>query len=173
MITWTEEQLTKILQSNPALRIDLKYSQPARKKHSLPRSPRIVLPPMRFYEVERPVRIIFPFTYPSLNRMLRMNWYERKRQEDEFRDAVRWELALNKIIGFRAPVVLEVKVYHPTIRFRDRDNYCMKWLKDALKGIVIVDDDPRYVAAEQVEFEKGKARIELRIMPVKEKKYEC
>jgi len=169
MLNWTEKQLEERLAKNPALRINPKYTAPVKddSKRPIPKRPRLVLPPMRFYEVEEPVKVTLPFTYPSLNKMLRMNWYERKQQENEFRDAVRWYLAMYKVVGFRSPVIVEAVIYHPRIRFRDRDNYCMKWLKDAIKGIVIVDDDPRYVAQEKVEFQKGKAKIELQITPVK------
>lgn len=168
MITWTEEQLTKILQSNPALRINPQYTQPVRKKKSLPRDPKVILPPMKFYEVERPIKVILPFTYPSLNRTNSMNPFERAERKKEFEDAVRWELFRWKILGFRSQVRLEVTVYKPVFRHRDRDNFCYKWLKDALKGVVIIDDDPRYVYDVPVEFEKGKERIEVRIIPVKE-----
>lgn len=174
MLKWTEKQLQERLDKNPALRINPKFTTPVKEdmKRPIPKMPRMVLPPMRFYEEEKPVKVILPFTYPSLNKMLRMNWYERKRQEDEFRDAVRWYLAMYRIIGFRSQVILEVTVFKPVLRYRDTDNYCYKWLKDAMKGLVIIDDDPRYVIEKPVKFEKGKPRMEIRITPLRSEK-EC
>jgi Holliday junction resolvase RusA-like endonuclease len=171
MITWTEEQLQKQLKANPALRINPKYSQLEKIKRCVPKSPKIILPPMRFYEVERPIKLVLPFSYPSLNKTNSMNRWERAKKKKEFEDAVRWELFLWKIIGFHSLVKLEVTVYKPVFRYRDRDNFCYKWLKDALKGVVIIDDDPRYVYDVPVEFEKGKERIEVKIIPVKEDKH--
>ena len=164
--SWSEQQLQQALESNPALQINEQFSQPAKKRSKAIKRPKIELPPMKFYENEQPIRIWLPVTVPSLNRILRMNRWERKKQEDEFRDAVRWELMIDKILGFRSPVILNITIFNPVMRHRDRDNY-LKWVKDSIKGIIIVDDDPRYLAQETVEFAKGKAHIELRIIPVK------
>jgi Holliday junction resolvase RusA-like endonuclease len=164
---WTEQQLVKCLESNPALRLNEKLSQPAKKsKKCVPKNPRVILPPMKFYEVEQPVRIWLPFTYPSLNKTKRMNQYAAWKAEREFRDAVRWELILNKIQGFRSLVRMEVTIFKPVLRHKDRDNFNYKWLKDAIKGIVIIDDDPRYVYDVPVEFAKGKEHMEVRIIPI-------
>lgn len=172
MLNWTEKELAECLAKNPALRVNPKYSVPEKSakddvKRSIPKRTRIILPPMKFYEYEEPIRFILPFVYPSLNKTLRMNRWKRKRQEDEFRDAVRWYLMLYKIRGFRSKIILEVKVSMPVLRHRDTDNYCYKWLKDAIKGIVIIDDDPRYVVEKPVVFEKGKLKMEVRITPIK------
>lgn len=165
---WTEQQLAKRLESNPALRLNEKLSQPAKKdKKTVSKKPKANLPPMKFYEVERPITIILPFTYPSLNKTNGMNHWKRAKMKKEFEDAVRLELSLLKIRGFHSLVKLEVTVYKPVIRYRDRDNFCYKWLKDALKGIVFIDDDPRYVYDVPVEFAKGKEHMEVRIIPVR------
>jgi Holliday junction resolvase RusA-like endonuclease len=167
-VIWTEAQLKERLDKNPALRINERYSQPVKKRKVVaPKVSKIAtLPPMRFYLQELPVKLFLPFVYPSLNKWTRMNRWERKRVEDEFRDEVRWEIIRNQIMGFKCKVSIQVIIYHPVDRYRDRDNYCYKWLKDALKGIVIIDDDPRYVEDLPVQFAKGKKHMDVWIRPI-------
>jgi Holliday junction resolvase RusA-like endonuclease len=167
-ITWTEAELKERLEKNPALRINERYSQPVKKrKPAAPKIPKIAtLPPMRFYLQELPVKLFLPFVYPSLNKWTRMHWAEKKHIEDEFRDEVRWEIIRNQILGFRSRVSIQVTIYHPVNRHRDSDNFCYKWLKDALKGIVIIDDDPRYVEDLPVQFAKGKKHMDVWIRPI-------
>lgn len=166
MLNWTEEQLTKALEKNPALRINERYSMPAKpkKKNVGPRAPKLSAAPLKYYDIELPIRIHLAHVPPSLNEILRMNPWVRAKEEEEFRNAVRWDLKVQNVKAFRSPVDLLIVIYFPQMRHRDRDNY-LKWTKDALKGIVFIDDDPRYIASEDVEFKKGKKRMEVIIHP--------
>jgi Holliday junction resolvase RusA-like endonuclease len=175
---WTEKELAAALKSNPAIRINEKHSMSAqgkktKKKNCISKKPKVILPPMKFYTdyaggKEQTVKLFLPFTYPSLNKTKRMSTFAAWKAEAEFRDAVRWELLVNKILGFRQMVHLAVVIFHPKKRKRDDENYNYKWLKDALKGIVFVDDDHDHVRDEPVEFKKGKPHIEVYIIPASE-----
>lgn len=166
-VNWSESELKERLEKNPQLRINEKFSQSAKKKKKVCRpAPRIKLQPLKFYENELPIKLFLPFVYPSLNRWTRLHWAEKKRIEDEFRDEVRWEAIQQGIRGFKSRVSIQVILYHPVERHRDYENYCYKWLKDSLKGIAIIDDDPRYVLDLLPEFRKGKKRMEVWIRPI-------
>lgn len=166
-ICWDEKHLEEVLTRNPAIKINKKYSMPLKGKSNRKKVIKAIKETMVFYGPgeEHPIKITFPFVYPSLNKILRMNRWQRKKLEDEFREMVRWKLKVNNIKGFRTPVSIMVIIYFPILRRRDRDNFCFKWLKDALKGIVIIDDEPRYVESEKVDFDKGEKRMEVFITP--------
>jgi hypothetical protein len=110
---------------------------------------------MRYYpEGEEPeVMIRIPSVPPSLNRLNTMHWGVRRAKYKAFEELVRTIIAVRRIKAYRCPVELLVTCVFPTKRNRDRDNYCFKWLKDALKYVVLRDDDPRYVVREEVEFD--------------------
>jgi Holliday junction resolvase RusA-like endonuclease len=165
-VNWTQKQFDEMLNKNPALRIDEQHSQPARAGPKKPKRPKIQPPPLKFYEIERPIKLFIPFVPPSLNRILAMNQWERRKLKEEFVNDMRWELMVNKVKCFRSSVIIIITIFHPVVRRRDPDNY-QKWLLDSLKGVLIVDDSPEYLAEPvRVDFRKGKKHMEIRVIPV-------
>lgn len=163
-LTFSKKQFDKIMQNNPALKIDEKHSQPARAGPKKGRSKGLVVP-IQYYETERPIKLNIPFVPPSLNRILSMNPWERRKLKEEFVKDMHWELIRNKVKCFRAPVELKITLFYPVERWRDPDNY-QKWLLDSLKGVLIVDDSPEYLAESvRVEFQKGKKHMEIQVIP--------
>ncbi len=83
------------------------------------------------------------------------HWAQRKADADEWHAVVRYELRRQQIplLLFEQPVAI-------TFRWNDRldiDNHAMmgKFIVDALKGILIRDDDRRYLRRVSHEFHDG------------------
>jgi Holliday junction resolvase RusA-like endonuclease len=166
-LRYTEKQLDEMLQKNPLIKINERYSQLSNKSKNpkKPKRPKIQPPPLRYYDIERPIKLFIPFVPPSLNRVLAMNQWERRKLKEEFVNDIRWMLMYNKVRCFRSPVVLLVTLFYSVERRRDKDNY-LKWLLDSLRGVLIVDDSPEYLEDVQVKFEKGKKHMEIKVIPI-------
>jgi Holliday junction resolvase RusA-like endonuclease len=166
-LRYTEKQLDEILRKNPGVRINERYSQLTPKKFlKKPKRPKMQPPPLKFYDIEHQIKLFIPFTPPSLNRVLAMNEWERRKLKEEFVNDMWWSLMYNKVRCFRSPVIIIVTLFFPVMRTRDEDNY-LKWLLDSLKGVLIVDDSPEYLAGPvRVKFEKGKKHMEIKVIPI-------
>jgi Holliday junction resolvase RusA-like endonuclease len=166
-LRYTEKQLDEILKKNPAIHINERYSQLTPKKFpKKPKRPKMQTPQLRFYDFERPIKLFVPFVPPSLNQVLAMNPWERRKLKEEFVNDMWWVLMHNKVRCFRSLVIIIVTLFFPVMRTRDEDNY-LKWLLDSLKGVLIVDDSPEYLAEPiRVKFEKGKKHMEIKVIPI-------
>lgn len=169
-VNWTRKELEEALKKNPAIRINSKYSMPPReaKKASRGRLPSQTVLDVPFYEKEFPIRIHLPYVPPSLNKTTGGNRYAVNAAKQDFIDEVRWDLKLAGVKKFRGKVRILMLFYFPVYRERDRENF-MKWIKDAIKGWVFVDDSTAFIEWESVEFPKGKKRTELLVEPVSTK----
>jgi Holliday junction resolvase RusA-like endonuclease len=96
-----------------------------------------------------------------------MNPNIQNAKKQEFMEALQWEMVVQGVKVFRSPVDLLIEVYFPVYRGRDKDNY-LKWTKDALKGFAVVDDSPKYIPNEDVQFPKGKHHMEIILTPIKD-----
>ena len=98
-----------------------------------------------------PLTLIIPRVHPSLNKILRMHWGERKRQQDVWdREvfAALWSGTPARRFNTSAAVV-RIAYHFKNDRRRDKDNYAPKFLMDALRhNNVIADDDTEHVDVE-------------------------
>ncbi len=92
----------------------------------------------------------FPFTYPSLNRILSMGHWERRKIQKSYQKA--WVASLNLAKPwpkFTGPVSIKVILFFKIGRRRDLSNYSPKWLVDLFVECgIIKDDSKKYLPAQ-------------------------
>ena len=108
---------------------------------------------------------------PSLNKLLRMHWAERKKQKDDLAWEVYAELE-KRNPGYEVMLIpqkarLEITSYRKS--FLDKDNFIggLKQLVDVIKELrLIYDDSPEYItlkAEQRIEKKRKKQRTEISI----------
>lgn len=77
--------------------------------------------------------------------------FVRKRKVEQWREFIGMSVLAALPRGarrlFTRPVHVSITNVYPTKRMIDADNVCAKLAIDAIKGVLIKDDDPRYVAS--------------------------
>jgi Holliday junction resolvase RusA-like endonuclease len=105
-----------------------------------------------------PVKIILPFVTPSVNKLLRMHYFARKREQDKYK---KW-LAAAGAVDRRFNAEKEkrhVEIHSFRKRRIDLDNLIggMKLLIDALCDVGLLwDDSPRYLDLTVIQETDGK-----------------
>jgi len=108
---------------------------------------------------------------PSLNKLLRMHWAERKKQKDDLAWEVYAELE-KRNPGYEVMLIpqkarLEITSYRKS--FLDKDNFIggLKQLVDVIKELrLIYDDSPEYItlkAEQRIEKKRKNQRTEISI----------
>ena len=102
-----------------------------------------------------PVRFSIPFLPPSLNVYRNDRWPKQRAQEKTWKDYIAVEWA--KLGRPRAQAIRIAMLFSfPDRRTRDMDNYLAtgsKLVGDAVKGLFIPDDSPKYLKAWSFHFE--------------------
>ena len=105
---------------------------------------------------------------PSLNKMLRMHWVDRKREQDgwDLRVWCCWQ-KLGKHV-FLKPVKVIYTMKFPERRQRDLDNYIggTKFITDALKRTFLTRDDAEWIKSIEVRFQTGESATVIQIEEV-------
>lgn len=153
MTRMTEHDLALALKQNP----DLRAAQRAVSVSTYVPAPEVVLPFHLLLPNERP---------PSRNATMRMHWTKRMRlyrgASARVHAALRDAGAIGAATALRR-VTLTVRVYFSG-RPLDVDNVDVKPYIDALKGILFIDDAPRYLhSVVEVAVDKAAPRMELTI----------
>lgn len=98
--------------------------------------------------------LIIPRIPISANKLLRMHWHPRADLLGEWKHDV-GVLCKEAKIPMLEHVTVGAVIYFKDKRTRDMDNFTFsleKMLGDSLKGIIIPDDDPRYLTWGSIEF---------------------
>jgi Holliday junction resolvase RusA-like endonuclease len=73
------------------------------------------------------------------------NWGARKNIVDKVHNEIQWHLNQMDFAMFECVVDIKVECYYKNNRRPDSDNVCDKLVIDSLRGVVIANDDWRYV----------------------------
>ncbi len=116
------------------------------------------------------VTLIFDRTPLSLNRLFNLNYSQREREKEKWRDLVWLRWMEMKRLMFLKPVVIEYTLSFDTTRERDLDNYIggVKYINDALKKTFLTRDDHKWLTGITVNFKKGKESTTILIVEVEE-----
>lgn len=110
-----------------------------------------------------PGDLLLTFTIPTvprrLNLLLRCHWSARRRERDRLRDYVRLFTPLRTPVPIPAAVTLRFYTEHGR---GDPDAFA-KPLLDALQGIVLVTDSPRWIRSLTQSVHRGTPRTEIEI----------
>jgi Holliday junction resolvase RusA-like endonuclease len=114
---------------------------------------------------------ILPLIPPSLNQWTRKHWSASSKQRRQYMAWMILSLTEQNAVLVRGAVDVTIRFVWPDRRTRDADNR-VKWILDAMRGIVIEDDCGRYVKALHLEsaFERGAERTEITVRPFEEGK---
>lgn len=105
---------------------------------------------------------------PSWNELWsQSHWTKRKEIKDRCALVMRAAVDPDKAFIFECKVTLEIRVYLKG-KMMDWSNVCIKPYEDALIGLYLKDDSPKYVAGGTVRVyqDKKNPRIEIDINPV-------
>jgi len=103
--------------------------------------------------------ITIPVTYPSLNKVLRLPWWERRKIKNDFQFVFAAAIRRTKPRPyFEGPVRITIELTFTSNRRRDPDNYSPKWLLDSLVQAKVIQDDSTEFMTEspKVTIKQGK-----------------
>jgi Holliday junction resolvase RusA-like endonuclease len=97
-------------------------------------------------------KFVLPFVARSLNQWTRQHRFKAAREKKRIGAITRACLLSQGARLFHGPVEIEFLLVFRTNRNRDIDNYGQKFVTDALKGVIIEDDNSNIVRDVRIRF---------------------